>query len=358
MISTLRAAWRSVRSAVVVVAFTFLIWFAADQNVLEIKTFPITVRLASENHDSYVGFAEPPYERTITLTVSGRRRRLAEFAEAVQAPAVFKVGFDGSRLVKDEPQLVSTLDDVLMKIREVSQSRLTIRNVEPRDLQVRIDGYETLSDVRVEPDYGDLKVQADLVPETVSVILPRFVCRDVSLAAKPVVVASAQQRIREAARPDGHFEIKAPLRMGLLQRLDPGIRVQFLPSADVSIRGNIRAMTESRTLGPIQIKWYTPDEIQKDYVIVKDDADLRVHIDVTGPKGRVEQLDPADILGMVEVRAGDLNDPGPGVEIPRQVRFILPKEFPDCEFLPGARTYQVRFKLMPRRSRDAAPPPS
>jgi hypothetical protein len=90
-------------------------------------------------------------------------------------------------------------------------------------------------------------------------------------------------------------------------------------------------------------------------VIVKDEADLRVHIDVIGPKGRVEQLDPADILGMVEVRAGDLNDPGPGVEIPRQVRFILPKEFPDCELSPEAQTYEVRFKLMPRRAKGGEP---
>ncbi len=358
MTDSLKTVWRSVRSAIVVLAITFLIWVAADQNVLETTTFPITVRLASENRDTYIGFAEPPYERMLTVTVSGRRRRLGEFVERLKATAVYEVRLDGSQRVAIAPQSLSASDDVLSKIRDVRESRLNIRNVEPRDLLVRIDSYETLPDVRVEPDYGDLQVQAEIVQKTVAVRLPRFVCRDASLAGQPSVVAAAQQRIREAAQPDGRFEIKAPLRMDLIEHLDPGIRVQFLPSAEVSIRGSIRAMTESRTIGPIQIKWYTPDEIQKDYVIVKDDADLRVHIDVTGPKGRVEQLDPADILGMIEVRAGDLNDPGPGVEIPRQVRFILPKEFPDCELSPAAQTYEIRFKLMPRRGNGTETPSS
>ena len=341
-----RTLWKKFKTACVVVGITLLIWFAADQNVMEPRTFPITVRLASSDPDRYAGLAEPPYQRTVRVTLRGRRRHLHEFAGLLQSRSVFVANIDRTKPVSVTPQSISVIDDVLSKIKAIRESRLAVDGVEPVALLARIDEYVTVANVRVQPDYGDLKVTANVSPQTVSVRLPRFVAK--RLGPQPVATALAEQRIRADQAPDGRFTIKAPLVFGGLKDLDPDVRIEFLPSSEVTISGRIEALTETQSKGPIQITWSIPDDVQKKYVVVADQANFRVNIDVTGPKMRLDQLEPADILGIVEVFAGDMDAPGPGKEITREVKFILidPAKCPGCTL--SSESHEVRFRLEPR----------
>jgi|GEM_PF-1737741 len=350
-----RVIWNKIKTATVVVVITFLIWFAADQNVMEPESFGIPIRLASADPDRYAGLAEAPYQVTLRVTLRGRRRHLQDFAEQLKSQSVFVANIDESKPTSKTPQPISVIDDVLSTIKLIQESHLAIASVEPMTLSARIDKYEHLQGVHVKPDYGDLKVSAELSPQTVSVRLPRFAAD--LLGSAPVAAAAAEQRIRAAQVADGRFEIKAPLTFPTLKDLDPNLPIEFLPAGEVTIKGRIEALTETQRKGPIQITWSIPDDVQAKYVVVATDANFRVNIDVTGPKNRLDQLEPGDILGLVEVFAGDMDDPGPGKEITREVRFILaaPAKFPDCKL--SSEAHEVRFRLEPRPAGSVAPSP-
>jgi len=348
-----RVIWNKIKTAGVVVVITFLIWFAADQNVMEPETFGIPVRLASNSPDRYAGLAGAPYQTTLRVTLRGRRRHLQDFAELLKSRPVFVANIDESKPTSDRPQSISAIDDVLATIKPIQESRLAIASVEPMTLLARIDEYQRVTDIHVKPDYGDLRVGAEVSPQTVSARLPRFVADQ--LGSAPVATVAAEQRIRAAQAADGNFEIKAPLTFPILKDLDPNISVEFLPSGEVNIKGRIQALTETQRKGPIQVTWSIPDDVQARYVVVAKEANFRVNIDVTGPKNRLDRIEPGDILGLVEVFAGDMNDPGPGKEITREVRFFLvdPAQFPDCTLSSESR--EVRFRLEPRPAGPVAP---
>ncbi len=348
-----RVIWNKIKTICVVVVITFLIWFAADQNVMEPESFTISVRLASTDPDRYVSLAEAPYQVTLRVTVRGRRRHRQDFAELLKSQSVFVANIDESKPTSKTPQSISVIDDVLSTIRPIQESRLAIASVEPMTLSALIDEYVHVTDVHVKPDYGDLRVSAELSPQQVSVRLPRF-SADL-LGSAPVATAAAEQRIRAGQAADGTFEIKAPLAFPILKDLDPNLPIEFLPSSDANIKGRIEALTETQRKGPIQITWSIPDDVQTKYVVVANEAKFRVNIDVTGPKDRLDQLESSDILGLVEIFAGDMDDPGPGKEITREVRFILvePAKFPDCALSPEI--HEVRFRLELRPVGSVAP---
>lgn len=336
------------RTGFVAAIITLLIWFAADRNVTEEETFEFQVRLKSSDPQRYVSFAEPPFQKTISFTASGVRSRLREFRELLLIQPVFVVDIAKSTGVR--PQELSTGDDILRRIKEVRNARLSISNIQPKSFLARIDRYETIHGVRVQPEYGGLKVVAEMTPSEVSVKLPRFIARQ--LSSNPIAKASAESLIRATAN-NGSFQIQAPLTLDGIKDVDPNINIEFIPDRQVTIRGRIEALTEVQSKGPVQITWSIPDVVQKQYIVKADDSNLRVYIDVQGPKNRLNQLDPADIRGLVEVLAGDMDDPGPGAEITRKVQFFFPPEFPDCALAPNSQQFEVRFQLQPRS--QAAP---
>ncbi|MFQ5430250.1 MAG: hypothetical protein ACE5E1_08075 [Phycisphaerae bacterium] len=340
--------WKKIKSAAAVVSITLLIWYAADQNVSEQELFSITVRVKSADPNRYAGLAEYPYKQALAVTLHGTRSRLREFNELARSRDVFVVEVDRSRPSGPATQALSTVDDIVRRIPEIRELRLSVRSVRPETLEARIDDYITLDHVRIQPDYGDLQVEAKRSRDTVSVRLPAFIARQ--LGDDPVATAPAEQAIRTAVadtRSD-RFRVTVPLTLAVPSDFDPDIHIDFLPTAEVTITGRIEARKETRAIGPIQITWSIPDEIQRDYVMVAQQERFRVNIDVTGPRDRIEQLDPANILGLIEVYARDRDDPGPGKAIIRRVRFVLPPDFADCALAPQAQPYEIRFKLEPR----------
>ena len=338
--------WRRFRAAFVVVVITLLIWFAADQNVTIGQSFDIPIRLSVTDKDRYAGFAESPFQRVLTVTMRGRRRRLQEFGDLINSRPVFVLNVNSSKPIGSEPQSLSVVDDILLEMPEILESRLSIESVDPATLRVRIDDYVSVEDVRVDPDFGDLQVSADYAPKRISVRAPRFVAA--LLGTGPVATATVEQHVRNGAGADGRFKVTVPLTFRVLKDLDPNLRIYFPPPGDVTITGRIEALTETLSKGPVQITWSIPDAVQKDYVVIAQQASFRVNIDVTGPKDQVAQLDPADILGVVEVFAGDVDDPGPGKEITRDAKFFLTNSpaFPDCSLV--SESQPIRFRLEAR----------
>ncbi len=333
-------------TGIVVSGITLLVWLAADQHVTESEEFPVQVRLASAAPDRYVGFAEPPHQRSFKVVLRGRRSRLRDFVRMMDSNVVLTAMIDTTATAGAMPRTLSVEEEIFRHINEIRDTRLTVVSAEPRTVSVIIDTYTTVPDVRVKPVYGDLKVSPEYLRGTVSARVPKFV--EKLLGNAPIASAIPKQSVRSVARPDGSFEVAGVLTFDVLERLDPSLRVEFEPSNEVVISGRIDAMTATESKGPIQINWSVPDEVQRDFAVVCDQASFRVHIDVTGPKERLAQLDPRRIRAFVDVLAGDVDNPGPNKEITRDVRFILPSEFSDCSIAPDAPSHQVRFRLEPR----------
>lgn len=338
--------WGKIKTAMVVVSITLLIWLAADQNVAVEEEFQLKVRLAGDNPDRYAGFASPPYQREFIVKLKGRRNRLREFRRASESGEPLLATIDRSMPTSSSPRPVSVSEEILSGIKEIRESRLTVSSVEPETADVIVDKYTTIRDVRVRPDYGENKVTPEFLRATVSVRLPRFAAKMMHDA--PIAVAVPKQSVRSVMRPDGSFEVSGILRFDELDKLDPHMRLEFIPSNEVMIVGRIEALTATESKGPVQINWAVPDEVQRDYAIVTDQANFRVYIDVTGPRERLAQLDPRQIRAFVDVLAGDVDNPGPNKEIAREVRFILPPEFPDCSIAPSSQPPTIRFRLEPR----------
>lgn len=341
--------WEKTKSATAVVAITLLIWLAADQNVKESQQFLLTVRLVSDDPQYYVAFEEPPVQRTVTVTVHARRRLLKELGDAINAEPVFDAHPDVTTIGTFGAQSMSTRE-ILGGIARLQSFELDrAESVEPANFRVVIDRYETVSDVRCEPLYGELRVSATVVPNVVSVQLPGFLAA--RLRRDPVATADAESRIRMAAGPDGSFQTKAPLTMRALRDAPGQVQVRISPTNEVTLTGHIESMTATRRKGPIQVTWSVPDQVQHDYrVVPAPDTNLRLDIDVTGPKDLIDQLDPREIRAFVDVLAADAEKP----EDPRRrpVQFVFPPGFSLAE---GSPSYDVVFRLEPL-VRDAASP--
>jgi hypothetical protein len=140
------SALRRLRTALVVVIITLLIWLAADRNVATTQDFELRVRLTSGSPDRYVGFARPPYELPLTVELKGKRGRLLEFQKLIDERNVFTINFGDTRKTGTQPIPISTQDDLVPRIRDLQDLRLSVVSVTPKTVDVRIDKYEAKSD--------------------------------------------------------------------------------------------------------------------------------------------------------------------------------------------------------------------
>lgn len=352
MLSSMSKPWKSVKNASVIFIITLLIWYYADQSVLlENQPFEIPVVVKSNRPDRYyVAFAGPPYQRSLMVTMRGSRKHLEAFSQRLRKRQPFAVPLDELHEASPNKQEINSRDDLLDEIPVIRDSRLTIQDVEPQRLDVIIDDIKTWDDIPVQPDFGELsnlgEVGAKLQPRSVSVRLPGFVAND---PGQPLVaIARAEQAVRATRDDRGEFRVQVPLILDLPEGLDPSFPVRFRPDDKVRITGRIEVLTETKSIGPIQITWSIPDEVQKRYVVNAEPTDFRVNIDVTGPKEIIDQLEPADFRGMIEVFAGDVNDPGPGKDITREAKFFFVDQATASGCTIASEHHEFRFKLEPR----------
>ncbi|MFH1417513.1 MAG: hypothetical protein ABII12_04405 [Planctomycetota bacterium] len=331
--------WKKVKSAAVVITLTVFIWLVADQGVREEKSFPISVRLNSDTSERYASFAEPPYQIAMHVLFEGRRRQLRAFEDLLKSKALLDANVNETQLPGSEPRSVSTERDVLYQVKEVRQAGLVVKSVSPETALVLIDTYQSVPNVVVEPDYGDLRVVAEVSPKRLSVRLPRFAAR--RLEVDPAFRPDVEQRIREVCRADNTFEISVPVTFEC-DGLDPEKPAQITPASEITISGRIESLSETRRKGPIQITWSIPDEVQSRYTIVpRSGQSFRCDIELRGPRGQVEQLPLDTIRGFVDVMAAD----EPNKEITRSVQFVLPEGF---SMASDPSLHEIMFTLVPR----------
>lgn len=336
-----------IKTFIATAGLTVLIWLAADQNVTDSIRVEIPVRLAAD--DRYAVLHSPAGVVNFSVTLTGRRRRLADFRERLEArkPSPFESQVDRSVRSSSEPQVMVS-SEAIGQIRELSGAGLSMSAIEPPNILVLVDDYEVVPDITVVPNYGTLRGDATVTPAKVSARLPRFAAA--ALRSDPTVRVDAESAIRDAkaARPD---ERGFTVTLRLPSEIRSGVPVAFTPG-EVVLNGKVESLTETRRIGPVQIKFLIPDEVQQKYrVVAADGSNFRPDIDVVGPAASLARLDPRDVRGLVEIKASDVDQAGQ--EIPRNAVFDLPRDPPGLAIPADAAPHQIVFKLV---EREAAKP--
>lgn len=347
MASETESIGRRIRTGVVVFIITLLIWIAADQWVTTEVPFSITIQPVNVSRNRYVAFAEPPFHRTISITVRGRRSRIEAFRSKYEASEgqVIKIPIDDLHPTSTEPQELATADDLLRFVPELRQTGVVLE-AEPASLPVRIDRYVEVTDIPVRFDFGEVRVRDNSTTRKISARMPGFVEADEQFRSNRHAVVHAAPLILDRT-PGRKFDFMGDVVLELPMELPPET-VQLFPEK-IRIVGQVETLETTVHRGPITVKWSVPDSVQRDYAIIAESGEfVGVHLDVRGPKDRVAQLDASKIRAFVEILAGDLASPGPDKLIIRDVVILLPPEFSDCKLLESTEPRQVRFRLVKR----------
>ncbi len=337
------AAWEKTKRVLVVVVITLFIWLAADQYVRREQLFRIPVRVVSHDPDRYVAIAGARRQVILNVIMVGRHKQLKRFVELVGQQDFFEAVIDDTVIDETrkglDPQSVSTINDILERTKEIRESSLTIKSVSPANISIRVDEYEVIPNVAVEPDFGDLKV-VNLVcnPDVVSVRIPRFAAPQ--LLSERVIRPPAGDAVQEATKGRSLFQ---EVSLSLTLEADPILGIEIIPDK-VTLSGLVEARNATDVKGPVQITFSIPDEVQEIFAIAANPGtNFRPSIEVTGPSESLALLDPRDIRGFVEVMAADMDEPGK--EIIRPVRYVLPPGFALAADSP---THEITFQLVPR----------
>ncbi len=339
---------RSIRTGIVVVVITLLIWIAADQWVTTEQEFGITIQPVSTSRDRFVALAEPPYQRTIQIELRGRRSRIDAFRSRFEATGgeIIKIPIDSIWPESTTPYDLATKNDLLRLVPELRATGVVV-SAEPENISIRIDRFSEVTDIPVRFDYGELRVRDNPTARKVTARLPEFVIKDERFQAERHAVVNAVPLIADRT-PGKQFEYEGEVTLEQVVDL-PADAVVLTPST-IRVKGQIETLESVVNMGPITIKWSVPDSVQRDFVVIAEKSNdfVGVHLDVRGPKDRVAQLDPSKIRAFVEILAADRTSAGPGRKITRDVVFMLPPGFSDCSLSNTSGPTQVEFHLEPR----------
>ncbi len=335
-----------IKTFIATMGLTLLIWLAADQNVTDSERFEIPVHIASD--DRYASFHKSISVVNFSVTMTGKRRKLVDFRDLLEnrKPNPFDSQVDRSVRSSSEPQVMVS-SEVIGQVKELASSGLTMSSIDPPNVMVLVDDYAIVPDITVMPNYGTLRVDAAVTPAKVSARLPRFAAAQ--LRIDPTVRVDAEPAIREAkaAKPEERG-FTATLR--LPAENSTGLPVSYTPG-EVVLNGKVESLTETRRVGPVQIKFLIPDEVQQKYrVVAAEGSNFRPDIDVIGPPASLARLDPRDVRGLVEIKAADVDQAGQ--EIPRNAVFDLPRDPPGLSFPADAAPHQIVFKLVEREAAE------
>lgn len=330
--------WEQIKSLIVVVVITGFVWMAADQNVQEEQSFVVPLRVITRDPNRYIALVKPPKQVTVQVTMSGRRRHLQAFAELIRTEGVFEAVIDETRPTRPEPQTLSTQDDLLKKIRGMGDSHLMVKSVSPSEVSVIVDEFVEVSDLSIQPNFGDLRVRATCTPAKVTARLPQSAFS--LLPADRILRPETAGLVKEALKTDPDnpdFKFTVPLGLDT----ESAAPITFLPDK-VVLTGVVEGLQTKATKGPVQISFSVPLEVQDHFsIVVEPGTNLRRTVELTGPANLLDRLDPREIRAFVQVLVADMDEPGK--KITRVVEFILP---PGFSLSPDVAPPSITFTLM------------
>lgn len=316
-----------------VLLFTGLIWWTADQSVRERRDFSVQLRvLKSPGLAIAIRNPAPPHEFSVRL--SGSKRQLDAFERALTTHSdTLDYRLPSSDAVTGT-SFTRIARDVIDQTNLLIESGLTVLDVTPREIVFRVDRLESKT-VTVEPDFGSIRVDNwSALPPRVTVTMSATELAELHGVLRPRIEAQLMTWRRE--HPDEReFDIAVTLAL-------PQASIE--PSS-VTVAGRIIQLMETRTFGPVPILPAVPVSIQRKYLVEPaGEGEFRTDLSIRGPRGRIETLLPDEIRAYFDVLTADERQAQSGEAITRRIVVVLPDGFE----LDGPAP-EVTFRLAPRK---------
>lgn len=319
--------WRQCHDLFWVVLATVLIWVYADMEFTDTQKVSATLRLSTGQPPSRTMVLLSPPEHKIRMELSGNRTALERFrTRLATGGAVLTVNVTQDYEAGD--RAVPT-KELLQKAADLQAQGITIKNVTPQVLPLKMDRLVRLSDVPVRLDYTGAVLEQPTPTATVDVLVRSSQADRLRqmLDARPGQPVLTTQRVDLKALEPGKEET---LWADVLRAVD-GITVQPEP-ASAAFTVQVKRTTSIKRL-PVTVKILTPPQwaeagnpsapaMWEEFALKRQDAsDWRIELSVRGPTA---QLKEENIEAFIELTDNDRPLPDddswlPGKEV--QVRF-------------------------------------
>jgi len=333
---TRQPIWERLQTTVMVILFTGLIWWNANETVRASRVFSVRLTVAKvADHSVRITSADE-----FNVTVSGSKRLLDAFADSLRSRRnALEYRLSDSDVGEPQEALIRTSTLVLENTDLLKDSGLTIDEATPPDAVFSVDRLVD-SQMPVEPDFGHLKVEgATALPSSVRVTMPQRERGRHPGVLRPQV----EELVREwrAGHPDElTFSISVPIL--------PPRGVEAVDPPNVTVGGTIRQVLATQSKGPVEVLPALPRTVQEQLVVQPSQENgFRVDVQVRGPIERLADLQATQIQAYLDIFTEDR----PGEDITRRIVVVLPKGFELNGDAP-----EVTFRLQPRSDESAQSP--
>lgn len=325
-----------IQTFILVVLFTALIWWTANQSVSVTRPFAVRLRLAKPPGMTLrlIGSDE------FTLTLSGPQRQLDAFESRLRTRGDIVDYTPTEREARPAERVSWKAQDVFGTTPLLVGSGLSVADVTPREVRLSIDHLQTV-EMSVVPDFGAMEVEgASVTPLTVRVTLPSRELAHHSRKLTPSAETLLANWRSEHADAQS-FSINVPLAMPwVAERIEP---------PTVTVSGRLIQLLDTVTKGPIQILPSVPVSVQRKYVVEAAAAeDFRTDVSVRGPRDQLPALNAEQIRAYFDVLTADEGQAGQ--IITRKAVVVLPRGFELVSDPP-----EVRFRLVERDANGSTP---
>ncbi|MEE8170721.1 MAG: hypothetical protein V3T70_09245 [Phycisphaerae bacterium] len=330
--------WEPIQTGVMVILFTGLIWWTADQAVTESRQISVRLQLLAE--PGMTARILRPASPDFTLTLSGSKRLMDQIQNDLRnADHVldFRIEKQDWLRSRSTPMLAR---EVFSRTTLLAGSGVRVDYVEPDEMLFSVARLVSRT-MAVEPDFGALAVERVSVdPQVVSVMLPEYDVESAAAFLRPSVEAHLRNWIR--SHPGEHeFEIQVTLPREGITRVEP---------ASVMVRGAITGNLDTRVFGPVQILPAIPPRIQERFLVQPaSDRAFRTDLTIRGPRERLAALITDEVQAYVSIMTQD--EGAANQIILRRADIFLPAGLELVGDPP-----EVAFRLVPRDGGSPPPP--
>lgn len=301
--------WRQAQSLFWVCVVTVLVWIYADMEYTATANLPITLQLTTGKSQRMTLLSQDKHilseeeRRSMSFEVSGSRSALEELRRKLQGRGSV-IRFDVSQdYTPDHPVVRS--EELLkraLKADGISLTGISVVNVSPAVVDMRLDNLVRLPNVQVELDAQGVRIPVPPQPQKVDVLVPESQMETVQPAGSQPVLHTKPKDLK--GLPTGEpVEVRADIHPWIA-----GVMVRPMVS-EATFTVRIESNLEPREFQvPVQVlappEWSEGDEATwQQYVLVTNPSnDWRPKLTVIGP---AKDLNAANIRAFITLSDDD-----------------------------------------------------
>lgn len=287
---------------VIVTALTLLIWFWAASETREQELLYLTLHFTPATSAGQHWVVTPP-DRTVTVNVEGSQR-------AIEAARLFRNrALDVQLPPPGEAGVIDvSLEQALANQPELRETGVTVLNVEPEYVEVRVDEIVAVhAQVRVELPGVHTEGETTAEPRTVTVRLPQ---RLRQIVEDPFVVdAAVGPASNLAGLEPGRSHTLRDIPVRLPEALRGAQGVSIIPRA-VDITFAVRSRIQQMTVNDVRVQISGDPKNFSEYIVEVVDEEVLRDVTVSAESDLIQKIEDgtAKIAAIVHLTTRDLEE--------------------------------------------------